>query len=338
MSTSNVTKAFEGVFVSILLIAIFATAFGILALGETGPSNEPITSFENLEVRPDGAVVDFGAIPSDPDALIEYAAYLFNYAGTTAKNADHLAAHCNCQMIMNAGSNNIVDIDATIIKTQTEYFRADYRIEVDCPLKRVFGNAFEIIISERNYTCTDMDYLAYQKVPNSIVTEDGRPTADWVPTKKNPLTEEQRAVPVYNSTQEGIFEVVPYNVTVDTIQSAEVTFVESEEGNYYRVDMVLDTSNPYLTERIIDTIRKGSSDPNAYYDVVTYSFEIWDNGFFKAITFQEIWKAKAMGMVNFVTDTTYNWTFSYDPDDANPDTYVNCKETKDAILGVTEEE
>ena len=338
MNTSDVTKAFEGVFVSILLIAIFATAFGILALGETAPSSEPITSFKHLEVRPDEAVVDFGDIPTDADALIELAATLFNYGGTTAKNADYLAAHCNCQMIMNAGSDNLVDIDATIIKTQTEYFRADYRIEVDCPLKRVFGNAFEIIISERNYTCTDMDYLAYQKVPNSIVTEDGRPTADWEPTKKNPLTEEQREVPVYNSTQEGIFEVVPYNVTVDTIKSAEITYVESEEGNYYRVDMVLDTSNPALTERIIDTIRKGSSDPNAYYDVVTYSFELWDNGYFKSITFQEVWKAKAMGMVNFVTDTTYNWTFSYSAEDANPDTYVNCKETKDAILGVTEEE
>ena len=331
MNTSDVTKAFEGVFVAILLIAIFTTAFGILALGETGPSAEPITSFEHLEVRPEGAAQDFGAIPTDEEDLIAYAVMLFNYGGTTAKDAEALAAHCLCSMIMNAGSDNIVDIDATIIKTQTEYFRADYRIEVDCPLKRVFGNAFEIIISERNYTCTDMDYLAYQKVPNSIVTEDGRPTADWVDSKKNPLTEEERPVPVYNSTQEGIFEVVPYNITEDTVESVVVTYVESEEGNYYKVDMVLDTYNPYLTERIIDTIRTGSGDKNAYYSTVTYSFELWDNGYYKAITFQEVWKAKAMGMVNFVTDTTYNWTFSYDPDDANPDTYVNCKEAKDAM-------
>lgn len=331
MNTSDVTKAFEGVFVSILLIAIFTTAFGILALGVSAPSAEPITSFEHLEVRPDGSAIDFGEIPTDQDELIAFAVMLFNYGGTTAKDADALAAHCLCNMIMNAGSDNLVDIDATIIKTQTEYFRADYRIEVDCPLKRVFGNALEIIISERNYTSTDMDYLAYQKVPNSIVLEDGRPTADWEHSKKNPLTEEQREVPVYNSTQEGIFEVVPYNIVVDTVASAEVTFVESEEGNYYRVDMVMDTSNPYLTERIIDTIRDGSSDPNAYYSTVTYSFELWDNGFYKAISFQEIWKAKAMGMVNFVTDTTYNWSFSYSPDDANPDTYINCKEAKDAM-------
>ncbi|MBR2056302.1 MAG: hypothetical protein IJ978_01440 [Clostridia bacterium] len=63
MNTSDVTKAFEGVFVAILLIAIFTTAFGILALGETGPSNEPITSFEHLEVRPEGAAQDFGQSP-----------------------------------------------------------------------------------------------------------------------------------------------------------------------------------------------------------------------------------------------------------------------------------
>ena len=120
MNTSDVTKAFEGVFVAILLIAIFTTAFGILALGETGPSNEPITSFEHLEVRPEGAAQDFGAIPTDEEDLIAYAVMLFNYGGTTAKDAEALAAHCLCSMIMNAGSNNIVDIDATIIKTQTE--------------------------------------------------------------------------------------------------------------------------------------------------------------------------------------------------------------------------
>ncbi len=329
MHTSNVTKAFEGVFVAILLIAIFTVSFGILALGQTKPV-ETITSFEHLGVRPDESSVDFGEIPTDEASMIEYAVMLFNYGGTTAKNADALAAHCLCSMIMNAGSDNIVDINAAIIKTQNEYFRADYRIEVDCPLKRVFGNAFEIIISERNYTSTNMDYLAYQKVPNSEVI-DGRPTADWVGTKSNPLTEEQREVPVYNSTQEGIFEVVPYNVTVDTVSSATVEYVESEDGNYYKVDMVLNTENPYLTERIIDSIRKGTSDPKAYYDVVTYSFEIWDNGYYKSITFQEIWKAKAMGLVNFVTDTTYNWVFSYSPDDASPEGYVDCKEAKDAM-------
>ncbi len=329
MHTSDVTKAFEGVFVSILLIAIFATSFGILALSATTPV-ETITSFEHLEIRPDESAVDFGSIPTNEQDLIAFAVMLFNYGGTTAKNADALAAHCACTMIMNAGSDNIVDIDATIIKTQNEYFRADYRIEVDCPLKRVFGNAFEIIISERNYTSTEMDYLAYQKVPNSEVV-DGRPTADWVNSAKNPLTEQQREVPVYNSTQEGIFEVVPYNVTVDTVSSATVEFVESDEGNYYKVDMVLDTSNPLLTERIIDSIREGSSDPNAYYDVVTYSFELWDNGYYKAITFNEVWKAKAMGLVNFITDTTYNWVFSYSSTDASPDGYVDCKDAKDAM-------
>lgn len=334
--TSDKTKAFEGIFVSILVIAIFATSVAIFALADKDVdlSTRSYTSFQYLGVRPDEDALSLGVIPSDATDLKEYAIMLYNLGGTTAKDADALAAYCTCQMKMNVKDIlNYVDIDASIIKTQDEFFRIDYRLERDLPFKEMLGsiaNSLDMVLTERFYTNTDMDYLAYQKVQNSFIDENDTPSADWSTIAK----EEQQAVPVYNSSQDGIFEVIAYTLTADAIDSVSVTYVETEEGNYYDVDLVFNPSDEVLTSRVIESIRSGSHDNNAHYSEIQYNFELWDNGYFKAIQIVEHWDAHAMGMkfLSFLTESEYNWTFSFNDADADPDAYTDCVNAKQAIL------
>lgn len=337
--TSDKTKAFEGIFVSILVIAIFVTSIAIFGLAEREVDLTPrsYTSFESLGVRPDEDSLDLGEVPSDVAALKEFAVMLYNLGGTNAKNAEALAAHCNCQMKMDvANTLNYVDIDAAIIKTQEEFFRIDYRLERDLPFAEALGGLaklVDMILTERFYTNTDMDYLVYQKVRNSAIDENDAPYAVW-DDPKDKLKEEQREVPVYNSMQDGVFEVIAYTPNVDAINNVSIEYVESEEGNYYKVALEFDPQNDLLVSRVIDSIRTGAMDDNAYYSKINYSFELWDNGYFKTITIGENWNAHAMGisLFSFNTESLYNWTFSYNEDDADPSAYKDCVDAKTMIL------
>lgn len=319
------TQAFEGVFVSLLIIAIFVVTFGTLSLSEPyNPTAVVRNAFECLGERPAGEAIALDGVPTDEELLKGYAVMLYNTGGTSAKNADALAAYSSCIMKMTVlNIDNYVDIDSSIIKTQDEYFRNDYRLEKDLPFKRLLGNEIaaklEMVLAERVYTDTDMEYLAYQKVRNSERGENDIPTADWSSPE-----EQERDVPVYNSTQDGIFEVMGYNVTTDAVLSATVEYIESEQGNYYSVSMSLNTAYEPLTERVIGAIRSGSQDANAAFKTITYEFELWDNGYFKSVHIFEYWTAKAMGKIAFATESDYNWQFSYDADDANPDTFADC--------------
>lgn len=337
MHTSDKTKAFEGIFVSILVIAIFATSIAIFSLADRDVdlTVRSYTSFRSLGVRPDEDALTFDEIPTDANDLKQFAYELYMLGGTNAKTAAALAAYCTCQMKMDVMNIlNYVDIDASIIKTQDEFFRIDYRLERDLPFKEKLGvlaDSLDMVLTERFYTNTDMDYLAYQKVQNSHIDENDSPSADWSAISK----EEQREVPVYNSTQDGIFEVIAYTLSADAISTVSIEYVGSENGNYYSVKLVCDPSNTALTERVIGSIREGSMDDNAYYSKIEYDFELWDNGYFKSIRVGERWDAQAMGMkfLGFSTESVYNWSFSYDEADASPDGYKDCAAAKEAILG-----
>lgn len=335
--TSDKTKAFEGIFVSILVIAIFATSIAIFSLADRNVdlTMRSYTSFQHLGVRPEEDALTLGEIPTEDGALKEFALMLYNLGGTSAKNADALAAYCNCQMKMDVKNIlNYVDIDASIIKTQDEYFRIDYRLERDLPFKDMLGSiadSLDMVLTERFYTNTDMDHLVYQKVQNSFIDENNVPSADW----SNLAAEQNREVPVYNSTQDGIFEVIAYNLNVEAMDQVSVDYVETDEGNYYSVKITFDSRNEQLTERVIDSIRDGAMDKNAYYSQIQYDFDLWDNGYFKSIKIVEHWDAHAMGIsfLSFLTESEYNWTFSYNAEDANPDGYKDCASAKEAILG-----
>lgn len=335
--TSDKTKAFEGIFVSILVIVIFVTSIAIFGLAERDVDLTPrsYTSFESLGIRPEDASLNLGEVPTDTAALKDFALMLYNLGGTNAKNAEALAAHCNCQMEMEVmNSLNYVDIDASIIKTQEEFFRIDYRLERDLPFAETLGSLaklLDMVLTERFYTNTDMGYLAYQKVKNSAVDENDAPYAVW-DNKKDKPKEEQREVPVYNSTQDGIFEVIAYTPNADAIRNVSVEYIEGEEGNYYKVALVFDPKNEILVSRVIDSIRKGSMDNNASYDKINYDFEIWDNGYFKSITISESWAAKTLGF-RFSTKSLYDWSFSYDENDADPSAFKDCVDAKAMILG-----
>lgn len=330
-TTSVKTQVFEGLFTAILLIAVFTLIFSVLSLGSNNYGISYRNAFSHLGERPSGEALEFGEIPTDNQELIEMAANMYLIGGTNAKNSDAVAAYCACLMKMDvSGFENYVDIDASVIKTQDEYFRIDYRLEKDLPFKEMLGpiaDAFEMVITERTYTNKEFDVLKYQKVRNSSRDEDGIPSANW----SQQVFNEDRTKPVFNSTQEGIFELVGYNISADTISSANIEYVESEQGNFYRVRMVLNTSNPHLTARVIDTIRKGSSDPNANFQRITYDFELWDNGYFKTVNFYEIWTAAAMGFISFSTTSDYRWSFSYSEEDANPDNYIDCQQMIEAL-------
>lgn len=245
--------------------------------------------------------------------LNDLAYELYSGGEQYAKNAAYMSVSGVCPTTFSVATmDNDVELRIYLQKTQTEYCRIDYRLESDMPifyiikgLRDTLNKALEMVITERTYTNTDMDYLLYQKVYNASLDENGNPVADW----SGEIKEEQRKVPSYNSTSDGEFRLVDHTVTRDTIKSSTVTL--NEETGEYTVHLILDLDNPDTTADTIGKIRKGSADENAAYTKITFDFKVNAEGAFTKMRIYEEWAAKAAGVIDFKSTFDYDFEFSY---------------------------
>lgn len=324
---NKLTKVFI-IIISCVLVVVLA-AGGVLIYMQSQkstnyvPAEQNRHNFEGLLVRPSFAGAVDADIPENETEIIEYAYSLYTEAMTNAKDCEKMLAFSNCATIFSViGVSNVIDLDIVILKNQNNFFRIDYRLKNNVPFLNIkafakqINEGLDLVITERYYTDTSMDAMIYQKVRNSSVDENNIPSADWA-SSDFPITEKELPKQVYNSSQDGPFTLVGYDVSPETIKSAVVT--HNKKDKFYSIDLVFDCDVPSLTADVINLIRDGSGDPNAHYNEMTMTFTVWDNGYLRSLKSYETWSAAALGVsaLKFESIFDYNWMISYDETDCD---------------------
>ena len=252
---------------------------------------------------------------SDCSTAKEKAEKLYAIAWRNATDTQYFTAYNTGLIRMNmGGSDNYLDIDTVVKKTQKEYYYIEYHLKNSVPiLDTIIGDilakATDIITTERKYASAGSDVMLYQKVKNNEYNEKGEPQANWDATIaiNTPVTKELKA-PVFNSTQNGVFRLANHTVNARTISDAEVIYHE-EEG-YYEVTTTLDHTNPETIKDSAADIQAGTGDNNAKYNYLKVNFTVWDTGYLRTLQTVEKWSAKVVLSLNFEMET--NWDCSYD--------------------------
>ena len=262
----------------------------------------------------------------------ELAEFLYATAGEKAKNADNMTAYNDGWLSMVMGSSpNLIDIDSVIMKTQDEYFSIIYHLKNSVPILDSFIGAAiakttDVITTERMYATKNSNVMKYQKVKNNEYDENGVPHAVWDSTLVD-IVKQNRTKPVFNSSQECIYEITRHIMTADTLTQAKVT--HNKQGGYYEVVATYDHTNPDTYVNSIEDIQTGTGDKNAYYTQITAEFTVWENGSFRSFFLNEKWSAKMIIDLSFELQT--NWLFSYDIKDCDMDTYPDAVNTAKAL-------
>lgn len=288
------------------------------------------TGFEHLAERPLAPKIVSGAIPTG-DALKAYAANLYQEGMKNANASPYCVTYGLADFSACFGSTkNLFSLDIVTMKTQYEYFRIDYRLKDDAPLldelpvsiSTAINESLGLVQTERQYYKKGMSAIAYQRVCNAAPDENRLASADWTQT----ITEESRDA---DGVLENGIVLTAHNVTASTIKSAEVSYDRS--GGFYAVKIVLDCYAEGACEKANSDVAAGAGDRNAHYDTAEIDFEIWDNGYFKRMTIDEIWLAKAIGLINLTNTFHYDWKFSYDESDCDIGSYRDSRLFLDAL-------
>ena len=225
-----------------------------------------------------------------------------------------------------------------IMKRGTEYFYTEYSIPVgDTKTLAGWFAKENTMFATRSYTDVScMDYLYSEKCyePEFItndVTGETEILRNW--DEANMVSESkwqtEHKVPVFCSAQNGNYAQTDQVINKNTVKDASVEFIESDEGNFYKLTLTLDTDNPETTAISIENLRKGADDKNAaYYDMVE-TIEIWDNGYFKKFRSIDKWTAKN-GLISSVID--YDTFFYYSEEFADTSKYYDFDDVKKAAL------
>ena len=306
------------VIVSVAILAIILLSVSIAMASPSGSYIKKgaanVHNFVGLLVEPTLASptkVDL----SDCSTAKEKAEKLYAIAWRNATDTQYFTAYNTGLIRMNmGGSDNYLDIDTVVKKTQKEYYYIEYHLKNSVPiLDTIIGDilakATDIITTERKYASAGSDVMLYQKVKNNEYNEKGEPQANWDATIaiNTPVTKELKA-PVFNSTQNGVFRLANHTVNARTISDAEVIYHE-EEG-YYEVTTTLDHTNPETIKDSAADIQAGTGDNNAKYNYLKVNFTVWDTGYLRTLQTVEKWSAKVVLSLNFEMET--NWDCSYD--------------------------
>ncbi len=300
------------------------------------PPEQNRHKFNGLLIRPEYSGSVNSEIPTEEGALKDYAYYLYALAAENAKNCPQMLAFSNCSTSFSVLKIvNYIDLDIVLIKNQEDFFRIDYRLNNNVPFLKLksfakqINDSLDLVITERYYANTSMEKMLYQKVKNAYL-ENNLPKADWE-LKDYPITEKEMPKEVYSSAQEGAFSLVGYTVKPETIKTAAVSY--DKKGKFYTVDIVFDCENPELTEKIIDLIRTGASDPNANYNEMKMTFTVWDNGYLRSLSSYETWSAAALGVSTLAFESVfdYNWMISYSSTDCDLNSYPDYLLMKEQI-------
>ena len=251
----------------------------------------------------------------------EKCAYVDDYVTTTSISQFNLYIPCQgCRFT---------------VKTGTEFYYADYSgggsKDIDSALK-LFGQEESTLFAQRSYTdFTKMNYLYSEKVlrPEVSIDKDGsiEVNADWSASNSIGGYPKHEEMPVYHSSQEGIYQQTEMNITAETVIGATVTY--NEELEYYTVSFILDVNNPKTSEKLIENLRAGLSDGN--YTSITKVYQIWDNGYFRRCESMDYASNDLMEL-----KLDFRTYFKYGEEDCDPDNYKYFGEAKEKALAEIE--
>ena len=205
------------------------------------------------------------------------------------------------------------------VKKDTEYYYADYSGVTDgmeglMDLTHKTENTQFAVISYVDIA--SMDYLYTEKSlrPKVEIDEDGviKVEANWSDGNIVNGYPKHEEVPVFHSSQTGLFEQTEMRITLDTIAGATVTY--NPDLQYYTVTFSLDVKNPVTTEKTIGNLQAGLA--GATYESITKVYQIWDNGYFRQAESLDLASNSAMGLkLDFKT------YFKYTEKECDPNNY-----------------
>ena len=319
---------------SILLTTSIGMVFsGIIASDFTEKGRSNIHNFVSLAVNPNfnkNTELENYDYVSDPIGFTEFA---YNTCSFNSKNTPFMTAYNSGLLYSQIGNtDNYIDIDAVILKTQEEYFNITYRLKnsvpiLDSMIGPVIIKTTDIVTTERWYAHKGDSTVAYQKVKNNGYNANGIPYADWASFINVPAQTNYKPIITFNSEQNGIYKLIAHNVNKNTITKASVTH-NNKEG-YYTVSLTLDPTLEETVKDSIDDIRTGTGDKKAHYTLLTIEFTMWDSGYFRTFDMTEKWSANVLMSLNF--DLKSAWEFSYNPSDCNFEEYKDALDMKNSL-------
>ena len=160
--------------------------------------------------------------------------------------------------------------------------------------------------------------------------ENGIPYGNWDPLIIN-IQKKEKAVPVFNDSQKGSFEITKHIAAADTLKGVTVQYNRAE--GYYVVTFVYDVENPETYVNSLADIQAGTGDKNAKYTSIKAEFTVWDNGNFRSFFINEKWSAKVVISLEFELQT--NWLFSFDARDCDFNNYPDAALYKNSLADKT---
>lgn len=262
----------------------------------------------------------------------DYALYLYENACKAFQNCDKCAYvddYVTSTSILGGSPLRCQGYRFTV-KTGTEFYYADYSSGASDAVEqalKTFGQAESTLFAKRSYTdIGKMDYLYSEKVLHpTVTTVDGKleVKADWSQSNSIGGYPKREEMPIFHSSQEGIFQQTEMNITAETVIGATVTY--NAELGYYTVSFILDVNNPKTSEKLIENLRAGLS--GGKYTSITKIYQIWDNGYFRQCDSMDHASNSLMELkLDFKT------YFKYGEEDCNPDNYKYFDEAKQKAL------
>ncbi len=312
----------------IFALIVFVVVSGVVCSLFTGGSNggyvpsegkDNVHNFSALLVPPD--LLDSTEIDlSEFSNAKEKAAYLYSIACQNITDAPYFTAYDKGLTHMRMGnSDNYINVDAVTMKTQDEYFNIEYHLKNSVPILDSFIGAAiakttDVITTVRQYVGKYDNSMTYQKVKNNGYDENGVPYAMWDSTVPFSTPETKSLpIPIFNSSQGGVFQMTKQTINVRTISDAEVS--HNKKGGFYTVSLTLDHTNPETVADSVNDIRVGTGDPNTSYSLIKIDFTVWNSGYLRTFDILEKWNAKIIISLNFELEN--HWQCSYSAADCD---------------------
>lgn len=320
---------------SVLVFVISISTVAIVFSGTKTPSyvefdEKNIHNFVGLEVMPNLTGTNLANVVSSLSSDAEIAEKLYAICSDNIKHAPFFTAYNKGSFFLQIGtSENYIDLDSVIMKSQKEYFSISYRLNNSIPILDSFIGAIvsktaDVISTERMYAKAKDKHMLYQKVRNSSRNEKGVPSAKWSPIIDIEKDITKKSVPAFNSSQPGQYTLTNHVVNANTIDTVSVDY--NEEEKYYSVKLILKHNLPETIKNSLDDIRVGTGDKNASYTKIAIDFTVWENGYLRSLSMEEQWVANVVLTLDFNLKT--NWRCSYNPTDCSFDKYPDSKQTK----------
>jgi|GEM_PF-2410252 len=268
------------------------------------------------------------AISLPGDDVTENVYYLYQRANSICKDADYLTVYNKGMVLTIVGATeNYMNVDTVVMKTQDEYFKVEHRVKDVFPLADapIVGKIFMSrggVNSTRLYATHDSETAKKQLVTNANdVDEEGVPYADW-----SKATDSNVDKPVFENSQDGEFTLMLHTIRQDLIKDCYLELYKDEETKeeYYIMTFNLDVSNPEATTESRKEIVAGTGDKNTAFSEVVVGATVWKDGSFRTLTVTEKWQAD-FKVTQGDFEMQYNWHFSYDPEDCNIADYPDAQ-------------